>query len=73
MIKLGLSSHKLNGQIPTQVGLLTSLTSGRVTAVENADFDDFVEYETQLFFLSLNPLTGTAPSEIGMLTGMLDM
>ena len=56
VVKLDLGYNGLSGTIPTQLGLLTSLTSGE-------DGDHFLEY---------NDLTGTIPSEIGALTAMKD-
>ena len=60
VVVLNLGFNSLSGTIPTQLGLLTSLTSGAVDV-----------YAVEVF-LDSNELTGTVPSEIGALTAMKD-
>ena len=59
VVKLDLAVNSLQGHLPTQLGDLTSLTSGG-NVIET----------TSLLFRS-NTLTGTMPSEIGRLTAMV--
>mmetsp|Transcript_45849 Transcript_45849/g.127253 ORF Transcript_45849/g.127253 Transcript_45849/m.127253 type:complete len:219 (-) Transcript_45849:979-1635(-) len=58
VVVLTLNENGLSGTIPTQLGQLTSLTSGGDSYMYN--------------FLDDNDLTGTVPSEIGALTAMKD-
>ena len=63
VVMLNLNYNGLSGTIPTQLGLLTSLTSG-----DDGDGDG---NGVEVFLLG-NELTGTLPSEIGALTAMKD-
>ena len=65
VVELNLAGHGLNGQIPTQLGLLSFLTNGG--GLHDWWDDDGTDDYYLLGFLSSNSLTGTLPSEIGQL------